>query len=577
MLNDFHKHLIFARSLFIVGIFCFVTIAFADPRVLNRPIPYKKIPDETTDTIPKKDALVFWSLRGKQILTMTTATGPNPGFCADPARLGLGPGVCRADFLVIQGNRIVHIGRSEFRGPPWRDPAILNILSGIGAASDDIGYIRLGRDQLLMPGLVDSHTHIFNQPEVIIDRDGIPVSRNTSNRQEALRAGQKIAIRNGITSAGNMFVNFDDFSALQTFSSSGDLKVRLSLYLPYTTPGGIVDTPNITDLIPSGITRPWILGDRLRVEGVKIFVDGGSVGRRANSYEQHVGVGDLWFPDDGSGSNLDLNNIVTKFHCNGFQVAMHASGDLAIPLAQAAVRNALSDPSCPGGRENILRHRIEHHQVVTRDIVQADLDTNIGITIPLHTWACDSHIPSADFTKRYHNWDRLLENGVNRGLHVAWHGDDPNFSHWFGMVAPFRELHTAVTRLEIPRSPWQGLDSGLCLLPKQMRNTGLSVTEGLPMMTIEGAYMLHRDREVGSLYPGKLADIIVITKDPLKLARGREGGVSATGTRRSHSTIRAELSDPVHEIRNIHVLMTMIDGHVEFCAKDHENLCAHTH
>ena len=59
----------------------------------------------------------------------------------------------------------------------------------------------------------------------------------------------------------------------------------------------------------------------------------------------------------------------------------------------------------------------------------------------------------------------------------------------------------------------EGVDAGVCLLSEKMRRTGLTVREALPMMTIEGAYLLHREDEVGSLDPGKQADLAAIRLD----------------------------------------------------------------
>ena len=58
------------------------------------------------------------------------------------------------------------------------------------------------------------------------------------------------------------------------------------------------------------------------------------------------------------------------------------------------------------------------------------------------------------------------------------------------------------------------------------------------MMTIEAAYMLHREDELGTLEVGKLADLIVLSDDPL------------------HA--------PVAVLTDIDVLLTMVDGVIEF-------------
>ncbi len=67
------------------------------------------------------------------------------------------------------------------------------------------------------------------------------------------------------------------------------------------------------------------------------------------------------------------------------------------------------------------------------------------------------------------------------------------------------------------------------------------------MMTINAAYALFRDEEVGSLVPGKFADLILLSGNPLAV-------------------------DP-EAIPQMEVWLTMVGGRVEFCAPDHESFC----
>lgn len=67
------------------------------------------------------------------------------------------------------------------------------------------------------------------------------------------------------------------------------------------------------------------------------------------------------------------------------------------------------------------------------------------------------------------------------------------------------------------------------------------------MMTIEGAYALFREAEVGSLEPDKFADIIILSGDPLTV-------------------------DP-NTLKDLDVLMTMVGGQVEWCVPGYEALC----
>ena len=66
-------------------------------------------------------------------------------------------------------------------------------------------------------------------------------------------------------------------------------------------------------------------------------------------------------------------------------------------------------------------------------------------------------------------------------------------------------------------------------------------------LTIDGAYASLEDDAKGSLSPGKLADLVILSQDPLGL--------------------------PAEQVNNIEVWMTMVGGKVEWCAPGHEAFC----
>ncbi len=71
-----------------------------------------------------------------------------------------------------------------------------------------------------MPGFVDPHTHIFNDAARYLG----------SNDYEA---AQQLALRNGITTLGDVWATPDFVSAMQAMEDSGALRVRTSLYMVY--------------------------------------------------------------------------------------------------------------------------------------------------------------------------------------------------------------------------------------------------------------------------------------------------------------------------------------------------------
>lgn len=92
-----------------------------------------------------------------------------------------------------------------------------------------------------------------------------------------------------------------------------------------------------------------------------------------------------------------------------------------------------------------------------------------------------------------------------------------------------------VTRVEVAE------DGTECQPPTFLADRTFEVETALRMMTIDAAYALHRDQEVGSLEVGKYADLIVLSADPTSVAK--------------------------RDIHDIEVWMTMVGGKVEWCAR----------
>ena len=85
-------------------------------------------------------------------------------------------------------------------------------------------------------------------------------------------------------------------------------------------------------------------------------------------------------------------------------------------------------------------------------------------------------------------------------------------------------------------------DGSICEPPDWLAAGALDIKEVLPIMTINSAYALNKDAELGSLESGKLADMIILSDDPMAIVPD--------------------------ELKDIKVLMTMINGKVEYCAED---------
>jgi predicted amidohydrolase YtcJ len=408
-----------------------------------------------------------------------------------------------AEAIAIRGDKILLVGNESD----------VLALQGPGTQVVDL----MGR--ILMPGFVDAHTHIFNDAWYW----GLD-----------LAGAQQLALENGITTLADMYVPPDFLDEMQTFAADGELIIRTSLYLVYDTACG-------------DVVGDWYLahppthgfGEKLRIGGVKIFSDGGVCGKPAISFdypEKYDGSqGDLWL------SQEELQEVIAQAHSAGYQVVIHAVGDRANETVQNAYESVL------GSQPNTSRHRIEHNTIVRPDLLTRYSDTGLVAALFGHSPTC-SYLTGE-------GWPEILGPGrlswlrpyraildMNPGQRFTWHGDDP----WVGPVSPILELYGFVTRKEI------GADgTTICEPPDWLAANALTVEEALPMMTIEAAYAIFREQEVGSLKPGKFADVVILSDNPL--------------------TVEPDA------IKDIELVMTMVGGGVEYCAEGQEVLCPGYH
>ncbi len=311
---------------------------------------------------------------------------------------------------------------------------------------------------------------------------------------QAIEDGGRLLIERGITAAMDagvgMRAGIAEYDAYARAQREGRLPVRA--YLCFVGgPGGSADDAHARGLVTGR-------GDaRLKAGPVKLFTDGSAGGRTAAMREPYLGDGAdgdggrgiLCFGDD------ELAELARDYHAKGFQLAVHAIGDAAIDQTLAAVRGALA--AAPDGER---RHRIEHCGFIQPD--QIEEMKRLGM-IP---------VPQPVFMRQFGDayLDVLGEarpaaaypmaRWIRAGLHPAASTDAP-----VSDFDPFLNLHAAVTRRT----------AGGRVLGADER---IEVAEALTTMTWNGAYASFDENERGTLAPGKLADVAVVSTDLLACA-----------------------------------------------------------
>ena len=236
--------------------------------------------------------------------------------------------------------------------------------------------------------------------------------------------------------------------------------------------------------------------DRLRVAGVKIFSDGGACNLLASSepFIEGFPIGPPYFSPDV------LTDFVRTASDSGYQILIHAQGDLAIKDAQDALAEVIQ------GADNVLRHRIDHNSIVTPELAGRYSDIGIVPVVFGFNPTCRDTAWTEFWKGAGENWRQLWD--ANPDLPIAWHGDDPGAPP----LDPLLDLASFVTRVEIAD------DGTICEPEPWLADKAITVDQALAMMTRNSAYAIGLDHEVGTLAPGKRADFVVISADPTAVA-----------------------------------------------------------
>ncbi|HVB42502.1 MAG TPA: amidohydrolase [Streptosporangiaceae bacterium] len=240
---------------------------------------------------------------------------------------------------------------------------------------------------------------------------------------------------------------------------------------------------------------------RFRADTVKIMQDGVAENYTAGMLEPYLDS--CGCQTSGRGlSHVDPDELrahVTALDTFGFQVHFHAIGDRAVRECLDAVAAARATN---GGNDN--RHHIAHLQVIHPDDVPRFAQLGVAANMQA-LWA--AHEPQMDELTipfigperagRQYLFGDLLRSGARLAAGSDWAVSSAN---------PIRAIHVAVNR------SMYGVTGAEAepFLPGQ----SLDLAEAMAAYTVGSAFVNHLDDVTGSIEPGKLADLIVLDRDP---------------------------------------------------------------
>lgn len=305
----------------------------------------------------------------------------------------------------------------------------------------------------------------------------------------------------GIVAVHDPLVDPLTLRSFQEAENTGKLTLRVRPYVLNLWAGPLMD---------SGILHGFG-SERLKLGGIKLFLDGGMSSRTAAVSKPYVGGGRGIL-------NYDLKTLtkeIRKFHLAGYRVSVHAQGDKALEILIKALEACLRDGNQP-----------RHHIVHAGNITPAQIDRTSRLGLYIASQANFFSLLGDGFMEAYgpkrsqglYPFKTLLRSGIRMALSSDSPVADPD---------PLVGLRDAVLRKTA---------SGKELGPQER----LKVEEALPLYNRQAAYFAGEEHLTGTLAPGKWADFVILEKDPF--------------------------TTPAQQIPSCRVLMTFVGGEAVYKA-----------
>jgi len=388
---------------------------------------------------------------------------------------GLGRFPTASELDAVVGSRPAWLQRVDGHAG-WASSAALAAAGVTAATKDPAG----GRIERALPGGKPTGVLIDAASELV--EKVVPPPR-PEDRDMAFAKAQELLLRRGITAVADMGTSIEDWQAYRRAGDLGYLRIRIMAYASGVEQMTLIGGPGPT---------PWLYDDKLRLNGVKLYLDG-ALGSRGAALKAP-------YADDPKNSGLRitsdtaLRNLMSRAALDRFQIATHAIGD----DANAALLSAIEELSetYTGDR----RWRIEHAQVIDpADIARLGKHGIIASMQPIHQTS-DRTMAEARLGPNRLAGAYAWKSVAATGAKLAFGSDAP-----VELPDPFAGLAAASTRQGPDGQPFGGWQ------PQER----LTREAALAAYTSDAAYAGFGEGRFGRIEKGQRADFILVDRDPL--------------------------------------------------------------
>lgn len=338
------------------------------------------------------------------------------------------------------------------------------------------------------------------------NRLGIPEFSMEEKRRAIVQTAYDYFIKRGVTAIGDVSETREGNRTIQELCRSGEIPLRVGTYV------WVPRTMSLEDLLGLGMGSGFG-DDHFYLAGIKLFADGGLSARLAALHEPYVGT------DDRGVLNWTVEEfaeLVRRSNEAGLQIMTHCCGDRAMDMVIDAYRNELD-----ARPRSDHRWRIEHagNLFGTDERLKRMRDLDIvPVPQPPHLYSVGDHYESLvgpERMKTAYRFRTMVEMGFKLPGNSDLTSSQPESSN------PLYGIWHLVCRRTY---------QGNLINPEER----ISVRDAIRAYTYNSAWVIGQERIRGSIEPGKLADLVVLDRDPLTV--------------------------PEDSIKDIRVDMTYVDG-----------------